>query len=192
MPSVEIIIRVITFLLLFSRIPYWLFTRRQADKIKPKKQASTHQGKLSRYALYLAWTFLFIQLAGLQLFSYPSNQLLQVIGLLLTITGVTISILGRHNLGMNWTHSGESQIKQNHELVSSGIYGYIRHPIYSGVAISYVGGELVAQSYLVIFLQCFLLLQHTIKPNLRRTCCLSILAKNMKTIWRKQKCLFLM
>jgi protein-S-isoprenylcysteine O-methyltransferase Ste14 len=57
---------------------------------------------------------------------------------------------------LNWAHGGEYQVKNNQELVTIGIYRYIRHPIYLGVMLAYGGGQIVAGSYLsMVFLVLF-------------------------------------
>ena len=40
-------------------------------------------------------------------------------------------------LGRNW--SGIVTVKQDHELVRSGPYRWVRHPIYTGLLIAFVG-----------------------------------------------------
>ncbi len=149
-------IRFIALFFLFIRIPYWLISRGIADKEKPKTKRSTLTNKLNRYALYAAWLLLGLQIFGLRLLPFSHNIYIQIGGLCLVVVGVVFSVLGRHELGVNWTHAGDSQIKYGHELVTTGVYKFVRHPIYSGVLISYVGGELVAESYLFTFFALFL------------------------------------
>ncbi|MBI5452967.1 isoprenylcysteine carboxylmethyltransferase family protein [Candidatus Gottesmanbacteria bacterium] len=68
---------------------------------------------------------------------------------------MAISVSARRVLGTNWAHAAEYQIKKDHELVTSGIYKYIRNPIYTGLVIAITGAELVAKSYLFIFFALF-------------------------------------
>ncbi|TAK97054.1 isoprenylcysteine carboxylmethyltransferase family protein [Patescibacteria group bacterium] len=44
---------------------------------------------------------------------------------------------GRLSLGKNW--SANIVIKESHELVTSGPYAYVRHPIYSGLILMVLG-----------------------------------------------------
>ncbi|MBI4096811.1 MAG: isoprenylcysteine carboxylmethyltransferase family protein [Candidatus Levybacteria bacterium] len=75
---------------------------------------------------------------------------IQVIGFCISLIGILIAVAGRKELGANWTHAREYQVKRRHELVETGIYRYIRHPIYTGFAVYLIGAELVAKSWLVI------------------------------------------
>jgi protein-S-isoprenylcysteine O-methyltransferase Ste14 len=48
-------------------------------------------------------------------------------------------------LGENW--SGTVTLKEEHELVRSGPYRYIRHPIYTGMLIALAGTVLALAEY---------------------------------------------
>jgi protein-S-isoprenylcysteine O-methyltransferase Ste14 len=77
----------------------------------------------------------------------PKNNLSLYIGFIFVCIGVGISIRARIDLGHNWAHAAEYQIKKDHELVTNGIYHAIRHPIYVGLLLALTGAALVAQSY---------------------------------------------
>jgi len=62
------------------------------------------------------------------------------LGLFLTAGGLLFSILARLHLGRNW--SGSVTIKQGHELVTSGPYALVRHPIYTGLLLAILGSAL--------------------------------------------------
>lgn len=151
--SIDSIIRVLaTAVFLFWSL-YWVITARKADKAKPKAQELPffHPGNMRKMVLRFAVGLLIFQLLGLPLLQIPNvTSSIQVIGILLLIIGAGISISARKTLGTNWAHAFEYQVKKKQELVTSGIYRYIRHPIYTGVILGFIGGELVAKSYLVL------------------------------------------
>jgi protein-S-isoprenylcysteine O-methyltransferase Ste14 len=62
-------------------------------------------------------------------------------GLVLTAIGVGLSIWARLSLGSNW--SGMVTLKKDHELVRSGLYRWIRHPIYTGILLGMVGSAMI-------------------------------------------------
>ena len=72
----------------------------------------------------------------------PSSPLLTVAGLAIEIAGILCAFWARHHLGRNW--SGEVRIATGHQLVRSGPYRYIRHPIYTGFLAMYAGVMLVS------------------------------------------------
>jgi protein-S-isoprenylcysteine O-methyltransferase Ste14 len=70
-------------------------------------------------------------------FSYA----VQVIGVILCAAGVAFAIWARYHLGRDW--SGTPSMKEGHELVTSGPYKFVRHPIYTGVILALFGSGLV-------------------------------------------------
>jgi protein-S-isoprenylcysteine O-methyltransferase Ste14 len=71
----------------------------------------------------------------------PDVPLVWNIGLLLTGMGVAIAIWARFSLGRNW--SGVVTLKDDHELVGSGPYRWIRHPIYTGLLMASLGSAMI-------------------------------------------------
>jgi protein-S-isoprenylcysteine O-methyltransferase Ste14 len=60
--------------------------------------------------------------------------------LVLVVLGLGFSIRARAHLGRNW--SGTVTVKQGHELVRSGPYAYVRHPIYTGLIVALAGSAI--------------------------------------------------
>ncbi len=77
-------------------------------------------------------------LAG-QLFSAPW---IRWTGMVLTVAGLGFAIWARFHLGRNW--SGIITLKQDHELIRSGPYRFVRHPLYTGFLTALFGSALVA------------------------------------------------
>ena len=72
------------------------------------------------------------------------------LGALLAVIGVGLAVWARTDLGKNW--GMPQSVKENPELVTTGPYAYIRHPIYSGVLLAMIGTALVmSMLWLVIF-----------------------------------------
>lgn len=59
------------------------------------------------------------------------------LGLLMTMAGLAFAVWARIRLGRNW--SGTVTVKEGHELVRSGPYGLVRHPIYAGLLLAILG-----------------------------------------------------
>ena len=76
----------------------------------------------------------------------------------LTALGTIFGIWARVHLGRNW--SSAPAVKEGHELVTSGPYAYVRHPIYTGIILAAFGfaltGALFGVGVLVIACVMFL------------------------------------
>jgi len=70
----------------------------------------------------------------------PRTPQLEWTGAALTALGIAISLWARWHLGSNW--SGIVTLKQGHELIRTGPYRFIRHPIYTGIVIALLGTAL--------------------------------------------------
>jgi protein-S-isoprenylcysteine O-methyltransferase Ste14 len=68
---------------------------------------------------------------------FPSNTLTGSVAVALTALGFAITFWARAMLGGNW--SGSVTIKVDHELIRSGPYRWVRHPIYTGIIVAAAG-----------------------------------------------------
>jgi protein-S-isoprenylcysteine O-methyltransferase Ste14 len=75
------------------------------------------------------------------------NALLQWLGYAVFIVGSSIAILAAFHLGKNLTPLPKP--KDNAELVQTGLYRWVRHPIYFGVIVLALGWGLIQQTLLV-------------------------------------------
>jgi protein-S-isoprenylcysteine O-methyltransferase Ste14 len=87
-----------------------------------------------------------------------SNPWLQGIGLALFLLGLALAIWARVYLGRNWGMPMSQ--KADPELVTTGPYHSIRHPIYSGIILAMIGTAIAVSLYwlvAVIFLGAYFL-----------------------------------
>ncbi|MBV8477747.1 MAG: isoprenylcysteine carboxylmethyltransferase family protein [Acidobacteriaceae bacterium] len=59
------------------------------------------------------------------------------VGAVVTLAGLFIAVWARFFLGRNW--SATPTIKKDHELIRSGPYAFVRHPIYFGLLLAMAG-----------------------------------------------------
>jgi protein-S-isoprenylcysteine O-methyltransferase Ste14 len=69
------------------------------------------------------------------------NLILAVLGTLLFTSGITLAVWARLYLGRNWGMPTSQRVEP--ELVTSGPYQFVRHPIYSGLLMAVLGTALV-------------------------------------------------
>jgi protein-S-isoprenylcysteine O-methyltransferase Ste14 len=70
----------------------------------------------------------------------PENPMLVWFGAALTFIAVQLAIWARYKLGGNW--SDKVVLKVDHELIQTGPYRYLRHPIYTSVILAVAGTAL--------------------------------------------------
>lgn len=71
-------------------------------------------------------------------------------GAVLTALGIAYAVWARVYLGTNW--SGTPALKEKHELVTSGPYALVRHPIYTGMLVAIFGSSLASPLWFVVFI----------------------------------------
>jgi protein-S-isoprenylcysteine O-methyltransferase Ste14 len=68
---------------------------------------------------------------------WPRSFALYCLGVALLAVGLGFAVWARVHLGGNW--SGTVTIKEGHELIRSGPYAWVRHPIYTGILTAVLG-----------------------------------------------------
>lgn len=145
--TINIILRFATLTLVIVWRVYWFLHTKKAVVNKPKTDSNSRTIEL--IIMNLGYVYILVNLIGFPIF-YFDNLLIQIIGFGLAILGFIQAIVARKTLNDNWTESFEYQIKKNHELITKGIYGYIRHPIYGALLLMVPGALLVSGSYTFI------------------------------------------
>jgi protein-S-isoprenylcysteine O-methyltransferase Ste14 len=67
----------------------------------------------------------------------PRSMAFYGIGLVMLAAGLGFAVWARRHLGRNW--SGIVTVKQDHELIRTGPYALVRHPIYTGLLLAILG-----------------------------------------------------
>jgi len=117
---------------------YWLVS---ALKRKKTKQRETFLQRFG-YALPLAVGF-YLLYQPHQLYGRLRDRFLPVgppgewFGVFLAAAGIGVAFWARWHLGTNW--SGAVTLKEGHELIRTGPYRSIRHPIYTGILLALLG-----------------------------------------------------
>lgn len=117
---------------------YWLISafHRKATK---KREAYSQRLAYS-LLLFIAFWMLFEPepyFGWLRTRFVPAEPFWQWFGVAVTAGGVALAIWARRHIGTNW--SGVVTLKEGHELIRTGPYRSIRHPIYTGMLIGLLG-----------------------------------------------------
>jgi protein-S-isoprenylcysteine O-methyltransferase Ste14 len=127
-------------------IAWFLYWRISATGVKAVRR---HESPASRAAhlvpLMIAGLLLWIDRipGGGVLFErfMPHTYLTYWIGTLILALGLAFSVWARVHLGRNW--SATVTVKEDHELIRSGPYARVRHPIYTGLLLGFIGTAIV-------------------------------------------------
>ncbi len=119
---------------------YWAIS---AQRVKATVESqSLLSALLHRMPVGMGW-FLLIYKGlpppmNLALFSH--TEWARVVGVLVCVLGLFVTIWARRTLAGNW--SSDVTFKQGHELVRSGPYRFVRHPIYTGLLVMSLGSAI--------------------------------------------------
>lgn len=70
----------------------------------------------------------------------PDSDATAQLGLAMVIAGAAFAVWARIYIGTNW--SARVTIKQDHQLIRTGPYAMVRHPIYSGLLLAVLGSAI--------------------------------------------------
>jgi len=86
--------------------------------------------------------------------SWPGHLFLQIGGLGLFVAGTVLVLWARQTLGRMWGLSTSREVKllRDHQLVKSGPYRLIRHPMYSGWWLALIGLVLIYWTWILVLM----------------------------------------
>jgi protein-S-isoprenylcysteine O-methyltransferase Ste14 len=117
---------------------YWLV---KAVGTKTTRRLEPMGSRVLRAVIFLTAVVLFsttrIPLHWLYLQPWPQGNWPFWTGAIVMVSGALFAVWAREHLGRNW--SGSVTIKQGHELITSGPYAVVRHPIYTGILAGLLG-----------------------------------------------------
>ena len=119
---------------------YWSIAAKDSAPTKSSESLWSRQWHL--IVVNAALLLLVLPVPGLTQRFLPENQSIVVAGLVIQAAFTLFAVWARRHLGSNW--SGEVRIAAGHQLVRSGPYRFVRHPIYTAVLGMYCGTALVS------------------------------------------------
>lgn len=136
---------------------YWDVAAKSAAPAESSESRASRRVHLALIAA--AQLLLFLPVYGLRQRWLPFSAAVTAVGLTLNALGLVLAIWARRCLGRFW--SGNITIKVEHQLVRSGPYRLLRHPIYTALLLLYLGtaivcGELHALLGLAVAIAAFL------------------------------------
>jgi protein-S-isoprenylcysteine O-methyltransferase Ste14 len=117
------------------------------ERAKKEKKSIVETGTM---LLFFGFFYFFIRfgIGQIQLNLGIIKILSMTVGSLILVVGCMVNILGRMNLGKNW--SNQIKIYADHAFVSGGAYRFVRHPLYASIIWMFCGASLVYVNYLAL------------------------------------------
>jgi protein-S-isoprenylcysteine O-methyltransferase Ste14 len=114
------------------------------------KIAKSHKTYLETGLLVLAWIGFFIPLIWLaspvlSFAEYPLSLGPLVAGVICFVVGLWLFYRSHTDLGVNWSITLE--VREQHRLITQGVYRRIRHPMYSALILYSLGHALVIPNW---------------------------------------------
>jgi protein-S-isoprenylcysteine O-methyltransferase Ste14 len=120
---------------------YLIYWQIAAAHVKTTQRLEAASSRILRSLMFLAAVVLLcvpnIPLPVLYRHFLPEGLASFYTGAAITVTGILFAVWARRHLGSNWSRS--VTIKQDHELITSGPYALVRHPIYTGLLTAFFG-----------------------------------------------------
>jgi protein-S-isoprenylcysteine O-methyltransferase Ste14 len=142
---------------------YWaIASRNSARTASAESPASTalHQGLLLAAALLLFWP-----VPGLNGWFLPREWTATIaIGAVIQAAFLALAVWARRHLGRNW--AAEVRIGEGHELVRTGPYRWLRHPIYTAMLGMFLGTAIASSQYHALVGLALLLIAYVRKTRL--------------------------
>src|SRR3954463_2132326 len=141
-------------LLWVAWVVIWIIAARRVKKVRAHEAASTRMAYLLPKILTALLLFSPIFRRGFLSERFIGfSPAAQWTGVALTALGILFTIWARVHIGRNW--SARVVIKEQHELIRTGPYRFVRHPIYTGLLIAVAGTALVSGEWRGVFALAF-------------------------------------
>ncbi|MBN2005496.1 MAG: isoprenylcysteine carboxylmethyltransferase family protein [Anaerolineae bacterium] len=100
---------------------------------------------------------------GLTEMILSQNPIIVFVGTIFTISGIAGMFYCRHYLGRFWT--AETNLSKEHQIIDTGPYHTVRHPIYTFAILMYIGLELVFLSLWTVSLTGVTIVAYVLKAK---------------------------
>ena len=121
-------------------VAYWSVAAKNAAPSKSTESVASR--RFHQNLLNISLLLLFVPVPGLRGRFEPLATAVVVTGFALQTSGFLLAFWARRHLGRNW--SGAITIAVDHQLVRSGPYRKVRHPIYTAMLMMYAGTTVVS------------------------------------------------
>jgi len=146
-------------------IPWYGFAVVWAISSLRVKRAKAWEASTDRITTITAMTFVFLLLfydlqwmGPLRNRFAPFTNWMAWTGVVLTWAGIAVAVWARSCIGQYW--SARVTLKEDHQLIRTGPYRFVRHPIYSGMLLGVIGRALTLGTWSGVLAIAIILVAH--------------------------------
>ena len=116
---------------------YWLVTG-----LGSKRTAGSYGRQMLIRAVIVAVVLLLVRSrpADMEVRAIVLSPAVRMLGVLICATGIAFAVWARRTLGKNW--GMPMSVHEAPELIMTGPYAKLRHPIYTGIIVAFIGNAL--------------------------------------------------
>jgi len=122
-------------------IAFFVYWQIMAARTKTTQRLEPASSRILRVVLFAAAIVLFswhtVPVRWLRIQLWPQSYALYNAAIAMTVAGIAFAVWARVHLGANWSRS--VTVKRDHQLITSGPYRLVRHPIYTGLLFGLLG-----------------------------------------------------
>jgi protein-S-isoprenylcysteine O-methyltransferase Ste14 len=145
------LLRVTLLIGLIGHKALWELLKRPAPGTTPPASGRVRRTTVVKVAKMGLLGFLLVQTACLEVLPLAENPApLRVAGAAIFLVGLALAMVARLQLGRNWADIEDYQVLPGQALIATGLYRYVRHPIYGGDLLLLFGLQLALNSWLVL------------------------------------------
>jgi protein-S-isoprenylcysteine O-methyltransferase Ste14 len=137
---------VVDVVILVGWIAFWIYWLAASVGVKAGRSPSSRFIGIRVGAILII--LLLVRTRALKGHTATDNPWLQGVGLALFLAGLSLAIWARVYLGRNWGMPMTQKVDP--ELVTTGPYHRVRHPIYSGIILAMIGTTIAVSLYWLV------------------------------------------
>lgn len=135
---------VYNYLFVIVWIAFFLYWQVMSANVKATRRIEPAASRIARATVFLLAILLMaydrIPAPWLYRQLYSQGAVAFWVGAGITVAGLAFAVWARLHIGRNWSRS--VTLKEDHELITSGPYRLVRHPIYTGILTGTVGSAI--------------------------------------------------
>jgi protein-S-isoprenylcysteine O-methyltransferase Ste14 len=137
---------VVDVVIIVGWVAFWIYWLAASFGVKAGQTRST--GFVGVRVAVILLVLLLVRTRAFKGHTTTNDPLLQGIGLALFLLGLALAIWARLYLGRNWGMPMTQKVDP--ELVTTGPYRSVRHPIYSGIILAMIGTTIAVSLYWLV------------------------------------------